>query len=497
MSFPLLKYLQEGLTALCLLCLLAACTPDLPQNATDTGTSPRIFPDYADVTIPYNIAPLRFEMAEPVEEAIATIENGTDRMVTQANGDGQFLFDESDWAQLLSASNGRQLSVTVYARQKGRWVRYKPFLWEVSPDAIDSHLAYRLIEPGYVVWNKMGIYQRDLTGYSQKAIVENSRLDNNCMNCHSFNQRRPDQMMLHMRAKTEGTYLTRNGQIERVNGKVNDRIQSLVYPYWHPSGRFIAFSSNTTRQAFHLNSPNRIEVYDLKSDIVVYDIERHEVLTDSSICSSKAFETFPTFSPDGRTLYFCTAEAKPMPGNYKEVKYSLCAVSFDAKRRTFGQRVDTLFNSRTEGKSASFPRVSPDGRFLVFTAASYGNFSIWHKDADLYLLDLATRTVRPLNEANSPDVESYHSWSGNGRWLVFSSRRMNGLYTRPYFTHIDRKGHASKPFVLPQASPSFYRTFMYSYNIPELVSGEVETDQQDWVRATRDTPTSISMAGAR
>jgi len=455
--------------------LLASCGAKEPSGYRDTGIFPDIFPDYTGVTIPPNIAPLRFMLNRVEEtEAVAVMQCDGERLVCASDEKGQFLFSIKKWRRLVQAATGKNISVTVYAKDKNGWLRYKPFCIHVSPDAIDSHLVYRLIQPGYVLWNRLGIYQRDLADFEQKAILQNTQLDFNCMNCHSFNQRNPEKMVMHMRAKWGGTYVFSDGKIEKVDGKLNNRIQSLVYPYWHPSGRYIAFSSNVTRQAFHLNDPNRIEVYDLASDVVVYDTKSHEVLTDSTICSSKAFETFPAFSPDGRKLYFCSAETRTMPKDFKKVRYSLCAVDFDAQTGKFGTHVDTLFNSHTEGKSASFPRVSPDGRFLVFTAASYGNFSIWHKDADLYLIDTRTRQCRPLRQANSDDVESYHSWSGNSRWLVFSSRRMDGLYTRPFIAHIDRDGQASKPFAVPQETPAFFSDCLYSFNIPEFVSGEVD-----------------------
>lgn len=482
------------LSMLCSLLLLVSCSVKVPTDYREVAELPSIFPDYADVTVPVNIAPLRFKLVTPAQGgAVAVFASGNAHMVCKADEMGQFLLDESDWHALLKASAGKSLSVTIYANDGKQWLRYKDFLIHVSTDAIDDHLVYRLVQPGYVLWNKLGIYQRDLTNFDQKAIIENTRLDYNCMNCHSFNQRQPEKMVLHMRSKWGGTYIIGGDEVEKIDGKVNDRIQSLVYPYWHPSGRFIAFSSNTTRQAFHLNDANRIEVYDLASDVVIYDVAKHEVLMDSAICSSKSFETFPTFSPDGKTLYFCTANAQPMPQNFKELRYSLCAVSFDERSRKLGMRVDTLYNARIEGKSASFPRVSPDGRYLVFTAASYGTFSIWHQDADLYIIDLHTRQCRSLSTANSNSVESYHSWSGNSRWLVFSSRRMDGLYTRPFITHIDRNGHESKPFLLPQATPNFYDYFLYSYNIPELVSGEVDIDLSQTIDVAHSQGKHISV----
>jgi len=133
------------------------------------------------------------------------------------------------------------------------------------------------------------------------------------------------------------------------------------------------------------------------------------------------------------------------------------------------------------------PRVSPDGRFLVFTASSYGNFFIWHRDADLFIYDLQANTYRPLTEANSPFAESYHSWSDNSRWLVFSSRRKDGLYTHPHFAYIAPDGSARKAFVLPQQSPDFYDVFDRSFNIPEFVTSEITVGKHALSKAARQT----------
>lgn len=408
--------------------LLASCSSQEPVPERMLKQCPSIFPDYAGVTIPSNIAPLRFSLEEKPEEAVAVISGRMGKVVVEAE-EGSFLIPEKKWHNLLYASAGDSLQVKVYVRREGQWCMYDPFSWYVSPDGLDPYLVYRLIEPGYVLWNRMGIYQRDLTSFKQEAILTNDKTQYNCMNCHSFNSCEPERMVFHMRAQLAGTYLNGPDGVKRLEARINGKIQSLVYPSWHPSGRFVAFSMNQTMQAFHLNDRNRIEVYDLASDVMVYDLERDVVLTDSLLMKQTAFETFPTFSPDGKKLYFCSAEAKTLPYEFDQVKYSLCSIDFDAESRSFGTQVDTLYNGRLKNKSVSFPRVSPDGRFLVFTLSSYGNFSIWHKDADLMMVDLKTGQVSELEGVNSNDVESYHSWSSNGHWLVFSSRRVDGLYT--------------------------------------------------------------------
>lgn len=476
--------------------LWVACTHSVtePQSATPLNRLPDIFPDYVDVTIPPQIAPLRFMLRHAPEEAIVCISHEKEKMVCQASGKEGFLIDEKQWNYLVQSAIGKALEVKVYEQKEGAWQVYDSFHWYVSGDSIDPYLVYRLIEPGYELWNQMGIYQRRLTDFKESPIITNDLTGHNCMNCHSFPNQNPQQMTLHMRGPRGGTYLFQSGQITKLSGKINEQIPSLVYPSWHPSGDFVAFSTNQTRQAFHMNDRNRIEVFDYTSDLLVYDVQRNEVITTPQLFSDQAFETFPHFSPDGKTLYFCTAEAQKMPDDFQKVRYNLCSIPFDPETRTFGNQVDTLFNGKQAAKSVSFPRVSPDGKFLVFTLSDYGNFSIWHKEADLFLANLQDGTIIPLEAANSNDVESYHSWNSNSRWLVFSSRRVDGLYTHPHLIHIDAEGKAGKPFILPQPNASYYTSFMKSFNIPEFVKGPVEYPIHDIARSSQKEGVATKVA---
>ena len=206
---------------------------------------------------------------------------------------------------------------------------------------------------------------------------------------------------------------------------------------------------------------------------MMYDVERNEMFSTPELFSDEKFESFPSFSPDGKRLFYVSAPAREMPAEYDKLLFSLYAIGFDSDARTFDLTPDTLVSSEITGKSVSIPRSSPDGRFLSFCMMDYGNSPSYNPEADLYLLDLELGEWRPLYSANSDDTESYHSWSSNSRWLVFSSRRLNGLHSIPYIVYIDQNGNARKPFILPQKDPAFYNDFLFSYNIPELVTGPI------------------------
>ncbi|MCD7938327.1 MAG: hypothetical protein LUG98_15830 [Tannerellaceae bacterium] len=465
--------------------VFAGCTKTI-QITKSLDNKPAIFPDYTDVVIPVNIAPLNFRLAPGEGEACAFFESEHNRLEVRTKN-GKFNIPLSGWKKLLDASKGKEISVTVCVKDGNEWTAYAPFSIQVANEPVDPYIAYRLIEPGYTLWNRMGIYQRNLEGFKETPVLENKMTGNSCMNCHSFCMQNPGRMLFHIRQNYSGTYLTDGDKIEKLITQTDRTISSLVYPSWHPSGRYVAFSVNDTKQSFHINNSNRIEVYDLASDVVIYDTETYELLTTPPLFSKNAFETFPTFSPDGRTLYYCSAKAKEMPKDFTEVKYSLCSISFHPETRTFGTVVDTLYNAGIQGNSVSFPRVSPDGNYLLYTLSSYGNFSIWHKDADLYMLNLTTGEHYPLEAANSEEVESYHSWSSNSKWVIFSSRRMDGLYTHPYITYINEEGKATKAVLLPQENPDFYPDCMKSFNIPEFIKGEIKSSGHSLVKAAKQS----------
>ena len=452
-----------------------SCSEDIRIIRT-LDKPPAIYPDYTDVTIPSNIAPLCFKLTNSgyYEKARVIFDIGKQRLELKEKK-GQFTIPISSWKKLMKEASGSTLRVTIQKKEEGQWVSYPAFQIYVAPELIDPWLVYRLIEPGYEVWNKMGIYQRCLETFDEYVIINNKRTGYNCINCHSFCMQNPEKMLFHMRAINPGTILIDGNRIEKLNTKTGQTISALVYPSWHPSGRYIAFSVNDTKQSFHTTDLNRIEVYDNTSDVVVYDVNTHEIITAPLLCSDSIFETFPTFSPDGKTLFFCSADSFFMPDEYNKVKYSLCAISFDPESRRFGLSVDTLYQAKKQGgKSVSFPRVSPDGKFLMFSLSEYGNFSIWHKDADLYMIDLTSKKIITLDSLNSNDVESYHSWSSNSHWVVFSSRRIDGLYTRIFIAYINPNGESAKPFLLPQKDVTFYHRFMKSYNIPEFITDKVK-----------------------
>lgn len=466
--------------AMVLVLMIAACGGK-PTDFVEEKKLPAIFPDYAGVTIPDDIAPMNFciPSADSTTQVPLFVEvKGSNGGEMTAEGDYAD-FDIDEWHALTAQNAGGRLTFTVYAQHQDGWHKYQSFDMNVSKYKMEEWgLTYRRIAPGYEVYSKMGLYQRELSSFDEYEIIENTRVPGMCVNCHTANRTDPKQMLFHVRGDHGATAMQIDGKCEMLNTKTDQTIGFCVYPYWHPEGRYVAFSTNTTRQSFHVVKDERIEVFDLASDLQIYDTREHRLILNEAIKDTTRWETFPAFSPDGKTLYFCstTRTYDIGPTEYK-VRYNLYSIPFDAKTETFGERIDTLVNAERDSMNVTLPRPSYDGKYLMYTKSNYGTFPIWHKEADLWLLNLKTGENRPLSEVNSSDTEAFHNWNLNSHWFVFSSRRGDGLYTRLYLSSIDDNGNCTKPFLLPQRNPKkFYDESIYSYNVPDFTRTRVDFD---------------------
>ena len=444
-----------------------------PKDVVELDTLPPIYPDYCNVTIPENIAPLNFLLRADCE----AIEVKAGELVLNASGN-EAVFDIDDWKTLMQQSSGKEIEVTITALVNGTWKQYKSFRWQVVGDRVDPYLTYRLIEPDYEIWNHVQIQQRCVENFEVNALGHYEQLENRCMNCHTYANQDPQLSMMYVRGPGGGAILNSNGELQKLN------IPGSVYFGFSPTGRYITYSTQKIIPAFHSLASKRLEVYDAASNVFVADMQEHRVISSPLLSDSLKFETFPTFSPDGKYIYYCTADTISLPRDIKNLQYSLVRIPFDETTGTIGTQVDTLFSQR----SVCHPRISPDGRYLLYTVADYGTFPIWHPEADLQMINLQTGAIDSLSIVNSEKSDTYHSWSSNSRWFVFASKRDDGLYGKPYFCYVDSHGKAHKPFCLPQQHPTFYDNNLKSFNAPELGKGKVPFDVHDVAKAMKQEP---------
>ena len=449
--------------------LLSACTPT-PENIQKSDLLPPLYPDYCDVTIPVNIAPLNFLLRADCE----AVEVKAGDLTVNYKGN-EVVFDCDEWKEMLTQNAGKQIQVTVTALIQGRWIEYKTFNWNVVKDKLDPYLTYRLIEPDYEIWNHVQIQQRCVENFEVNALGHHEQLENRCMNCHTYANQDPQLSMMYVRGPGGGAILNQGGQLSKLN------IPGSVYFCFSPSGRYITYSTQKIIPAFHSDPSKRLEVYDSSSNVFVADMQEHRIISSPLLSDSLKFETFPTFSPDGKYIYYCEADSVILPEDIRQLQYRLVRIAFDEHTGQIGNRIDTIFSER----SVCHPRVSPDGKMILYTVADYGTFPIWHPEADLQMMNLQTGAIDKLTIVNSRKSDTYHSWSSNSRWFVFASKRDDGLYGKPYFCYVDKYGKAHKPFCLPQEHPTFYDNNLKSFNAPELGKGKVPFDVDDVAKAMK------------
>lgn len=451
---------------LVLLSLLAACTPS-PENVTEKDVFPNIYPDYIGVTVPENIAPLNFLLRDSCDAILAVASFGDYEIKSHKKGN-EAIFDLKEWKKLMEKAAGKSIDVTVTALLADNWVKYKAFNINVSSDKIDPYLSYRLIEPDYEIFSRLQIMERNIEDFSERVLCDYNTVGNRCMNCHTHAPGDGDLSFFYVRGEGGGMILNDHGKLRMPDIKTPDMVSGPVYAQFDPTGRYIVFSTNVIIPAFHSRPDKRLEVFDTKSDIYVYDLKQDKVLRSPLIADSTRLETFPTFSADGTEIYYCVADGPIRPSAIDSVHYSLCRIGFNPEHGIFATSADTIVPGIQGKRSVSHPRVSPDGKRLLYTVSDFGTFPIWHRDANLQMIDLENGKIDSLKIVNSQMSDTYHSWSSTGRWFVFASKRDDGLYGKPYFVHVDNNGKVSKPFVLPQKSPSFYDDNLKSFNVPDM-----------------------------
>ena len=483
---------KRDIIVLTVLMMLAIASAGCSRPHTGSGNcegTPHIYPDYTDIEIPANIAPMNFRIEEPAQRYLTTITAGGKSISIHGK---TVRIPARKWRKLLHKADSLAFSISTYTN--GEWRSFTPFSMRTT-DSIDRYVSYRLIPPSFQQYEEISLAQRDLSSFHEKTFYSNTLVQRppkglgQCVNCHSFQNYKTDNMQFHTRQYKGGTVLVTDGKPRITDIRADNGISAGVYPAWHPTLPLIAYSTNNTQQSFHTASPNHIEVFDVESNLILYDVESGGISTIQD--APDQMECFPTWSPDGTMLYYVSArigheimEGGDIAALYNTIRYDLYSKTFNPATREWGP-AQLLYQASADSASVTLPRVSPDGRYLMMAKGSYGVFQIWHNDADLWMMSLCDSTMRPLSELNSNYSESYHSWSHDGRWILFSSRREDGAFTRMYLSHLQPDGTFSKPFTIPQRNPLSNTLRLCSYNVPELTTEPVRISARRFARIVK------------
>lgn len=480
--------------------LMCSCTNWSQRQVQLRDTFAPMIPDYADsIVIPANIAPLNFCFSDTFcfKKAIVRISaydslqnlcKTYDFKVKQIGGTAMSL---RKWKKLMAAANGGYLSVRVSVETEQGTVRYKGLHWFVSPDKIDRYLLYRVSQYEEGQHGEVFFTQRDLESFKNRYVGHNRLLDydnsgqRSCMNCHDCLNNDSHNMVFHVRGIHKGTILMRGDTLIKITVPDNYNLR-LTYPAWHPSGKIVAFSTNLPASVHYASSTHKI-IYTLDTlgSIVLLDVENMQLFSCPELTDTAYDQVFPTWSPDGKRLYFCRSPKKdynvlPFPqyidsslsmrqNRTEQIWDDLMQMDFDPQTKVFSGLRCTYPFSRMQ-KSASMPKVSRDGRYLILSLLKTSTFPLQNL-GDFYRLDLQADTLLPVevDMLNTSGSEKGHSFSSDGHWMVFSSSRRTLVIPETYITHFNpQNGTFSKPFLIPQKQGDFYRTNLQGFVFPVL-----------------------------
>jgi Tol biopolymer transport system component len=477
---------------------------DAVKQAVGVERAPVISPDYSQMVVPPNIAPLNFIIREDGSKYYVKIYSKHGDPIEISSKKPAIIIPEKPWKELLNNSRGHDLFFEIYVKGKNqKWKKFFSITNKIANENIDDYLVYRKIPPVHRIFRYIGIFQRNLQNYDETPLLRNERFKRGCLNCHAFCANKPDKFLLGIRSRSYG-----NSAI-LVNGNDTTKIDTKFgYTSWHPSGKLAAYSINKVRQFLHSIGDEPRDVFELDSLLVYYLTDSKTVKTTPALSRKDRLETYPSWSPDGRYLYYCSApmlwqDDKNAVPLYDKVKYDLMRISYDIDNDRWGQP-ETILSGEDAGLSILEPRISPDGRWLLFVMCHHGCFPVYRPSSDLYLIDLKAAeqtgkfTYKRL-DINSNESESWHSFSSNSRWIAFSSKRRNGTITRSYLSYIDQDGKVYKPVLLPQKDPEFYDFCIDTYSVPELITAPVKVAGEKLARVVRgsdkiDVTMPITMA---
>ena len=495
-----------------LLTLAAVGCRESIQTASEARRPAAAYPDYSGIVIPPNVAPLNLKILEPGRKFRLRISAGSAVPLEVASSDGVMRLPLARWRKLLESNLGGELRMDIHVKGENGWVHFDALRNRIAPDEVDPYVVYRYLPAVYNMWDRIRLRQRDLRGFEDRVLLDNQRsrdpagqgVSSACINCHTFLNRDGNQFVFHMRPaqKTQipAMILVRDGRAEMIDTRGGAGPPG-AYVSWHPSGKLLAFSRNRLHQVFHTAGVETREVVDEASDLAVYNLETRRLQVVPEISRPDRLETFPSWSPDGRYLYFSSApllwpDGKNVPLLYDKLQYDMARIAYDPATGRWGA-VETVVAASRLGRSISLAQVSPDGRYVMFCGHQYGSFPIYQPSSDLYLVDLNRNSaLRELDEINSSRTDSYHSWSSNSRWVIFSSKREDGMFARFYLSHLEDGGRFSKPFLMPQEDPTFYGRCLMNFNRPEFVRTPVTVSPAELTRAMNVAKRSAADQGA-
>ena len=171
----------------------------IPDTAKTINKPLKITPDYNEITIPPNMAPLNFRIDEPAELYLVRITSKSSTRIIVYSNDGKIIIPSSEWHAILDENRGTSIAYDIFLK-KGDWYQYRSFKNYIAHEPVDRYVIYRKIHPSHNTWSEMGLYQRDLNTFDEETILDNNNFQQGCCHCHSFLNNTPEKILIGIRS---------------------------------------------------------------------------------------------------------------------------------------------------------------------------------------------------------------------------------------------------------------------------------------------------------
>lgn len=459
-------------------------------------------PGQLSITYPQNGALFPPEIVSPRitwQDANQTIKNW---FITVNSGNSQKLYngfteqtfwqpDSALWEEMKRAGLQSNITVTILGYIKSQILSGASVTFRTSPDSVNAAIFYRAVPLpfSYALKNleKIRWHLGDISSpRTAPALLQNLSL---CGNCHSFSQDGKTLAMDVDYANDKGSYVI--SEISKETVLTSDKIITWsdykrqdgqntygLLSQISPDGRYVASTVKDRSIFVAIDNIDYSQLFfPIKGIIAIYDRQTGKYQALPGADNPELVQSNPSWSPDGKYIYFArtkafihpeaeksrdvvlpTSMARDFIDGKQEFKYDIYRIPFNNGK---GGVAEPIPGASNNGMSNFFPRVSPDGKWLVFTKAN--NFMLLQPDSRLYIIPVAGGEPRQL-VSNTMAMNSWHSWSPNSKWLVFSTK-FRGPYTELLLTHIDEQGNDSPPVLLENLSFTDR-----AVNIPEFVT---------------------------
>ncbi|MCY1722640.1 tetratricopeptide repeat protein [Prolixibacteraceae bacterium Z1-6] len=370
----------------------------------------------------------------------------------------------------------------------------------ISKDSVNSPIFYRAVPlPFKYATSHLDSIKYMLGDISStanpKPLLENLPV---CGNCHSFS---PDGKQFAMDVDAfgdKGSYLIANVEkkVEMSPEKFitwsdfQEKSTMALLSQISPNGKYVLSTLDDNEIFESRDHPEYSQLFfPIKGILALYDIEKKEFKALRGADDTMFVQSNSHWAPDNKTIYFARSKAIQRKesgmtfgtGIYDINKFQAVRDSFLKGKKHFkfdlmklafnngaGGKPEYIPGASQNDKSNYFPKISPDGRWMIFCQAE--DYMLLQPDSKLYIMPTDGSAVPRVMNCNTNNMNSWHSWSPNGKWIVFSSKYF-GAYTQLFLAHVDENGMDAPPVWL-----EYFYVNNRAANIPEFVN----IDFQSW-----------------